>query len=46
MEYILEANIESFSYDEEILLKNLRLNIKKGEIIILTGLSVCGKLLF
>ena len=43
MEYILEANIESFSYDEEILLKNLRLNIKKGEIIILTGLSGCGK---
>ena len=43
MENILEAKVQSFSYGEDLILKNLSLSVKKGELIILTGLSGCGK---
>lgn len=43
MENILEAEIRSFHYGEELILKNLKMSIKKGEIVVLTGLSGCGK---
>ena len=43
MENILEANIRQFSYGEDLVLKNLKLSVKKGEILVLTGLSGCGK---
>ena len=43
MENILEAEIRTFSYGEDLILKNLKLFIRKGEIIVLTGLSGCGK---
>ena len=43
MENILEAKVQSFSYGEDLILKDLSLSVKKGELIILTGLSGCGK---
>ena len=46
MENILEANIRKFSYGEDLVLKDLKLSVKKGEIVVLTGLSGCGKTTF
>ncbi|WP_049493770.1 ABC transporter ATP-binding protein [Streptococcus constellatus] len=43
MENILEAEIRAFSYGEDLILKDLKLSVKKGEIVVLTGLSGCGK---
>ncbi|MDO5718488.1 MAG: ATP-binding cassette domain-containing protein [Tissierellia bacterium] len=43
MENILELEIESFSYDEKIILKDIKISIKKGELLLLTGSSGCGK---
>lgn len=43
MEEILNIDLESFSYDEDVVLKNVNLTIKKGEILLLTGNSGCGK---
>lgn len=43
MENILDAEIRTFSYGEDLVLKDLNLSVRKGEIIILTGLSGCGK---
>ena len=43
MENILEAEIKSFHYGEDLILKNLKMSVKKGEIVVLTGLSGCGK---
>ena len=43
MENILEAEIRAFSYGEDLILKDLILSVKKGEIVVLTGLSGCGK---
>ena len=43
MENILEAVIKSFHYGEDLILKDLKMSVKKGEIIVLTGLSGCGK---
>ena len=43
MENILEAEIKSFHYGEDLILKDLKMSVKKGEIIVLTGLSGCGK---
>ena len=43
MEDILEAEIKSFHYGEDLILKNLKMSVKKGEIVVLTGLSGCGK---
>ncbi len=43
MENILEAKIQSFFYGENLILKDLNLSVKKGELVVLTGLSGCGK---
>lgn len=43
MENILEAEIRTCSYGEDLILKDLKLSVRKGEIIILTGVSGCGK---
>lgn len=43
MENILEAEIRTFSYGDDLVLKDLNLSVRKGEVIILTGLSGCGK---
>lgn len=43
MENILEAEIRSFHYGEDLILKDLKMSVKKGEIVVLTGLSGCGK---
>ena len=43
MENILEAEIKSFHYGEDLILKKLKMSVKKGEIVVLTGLSGCGK---
>lgn len=43
MENILDFEIESFSYDEKIILKDIKFSIKKGELLLLTGSSGCGK---
>ncbi|WP_300279038.1 ABC transporter ATP-binding protein [Peptacetobacter sp.] len=43
MENIVEADIKTFSYGEDLILKNLKISIKKGETIVLTGSSGCGK---
>ncbi len=34
------------SYGEDLVLKDLKLSVKKGEIVVLTGLSGCGKTTF
>ncbi|MGM7635729.1 ATP-binding cassette domain-containing protein [Bacillus sp. Hm123] len=44
MEEILNVKINNFRYeDSDVILKNINLSIKQGEIIVLTGLSGCGK---
>lgn len=43
MEKILEININNFSYEEKSILKDVHLDILKGECIVLTGLSGSGK---
>ena len=43
MENILEAEIRYFHYGEDLILKDLKMSVKKGEIVVLTGLSGCGK---
>lgn len=40
---ILEADIKKFSYGGNNTLNNIQLSVKKGELIVLTGLSGCGK---
>lgn len=42
-ENIIEIKLKSFSYHQKALLKDINLNIKRGEFILLTGLSGCGK---
>ncbi|MDO5718872.1 MAG: ATP-binding cassette domain-containing protein [Tissierellia bacterium] len=42
-ENIIEIRIDSFSYDNQPQLKDIKLDIKRGEFIVLTGLSGCGK---
>ncbi|WP_300281934.1 ABC transporter ATP-binding protein [Peptacetobacter sp.] len=43
MEKILEININKFSYEDKIILKDIYLDVLKGECIVLTGLSGSGK---
>lgn len=43
MESIIRIDINSFQYQDEIILKDVHLDIKYGECIVLTGLSGCGK---
>ena len=43
MENILEAEIRSFHYGEDLILKNLKMSIKKGEIVSIVGPSGAGK---
>ena len=44
MESFLKVDIRSFSYanKENIELQNINFEVKKGEFIVLTGLSGCG----
>lgn len=41
--YILELNNIKKSYNEELILDNINIKIKKGDIIALTGKNGCGK---
>lgn len=43
MDKILEININTFKYDEDIVLSDIHLSVGKGECFVLTGLSGCGK---
>ncbi|AYQ24144.1 MULTISPECIES: ABC transporter ATP-binding protein [Enterococcus] len=43
MAKILEINIDKFSYGGEITLKDIRLDVLKGECLVITGLSGSGK---
>lgn len=43
MASILKATIHQFSYGSSVILKNVHLDISKGEVILLTGNSGCGK---
>lgn len=43
---VISADIQSFSYGEDVILENVKLQAKKGECVILTGLSGCGKTTF
>lgn len=45
MSNILETNIKEFRYDKDshVILKDINLKIKEGELIVITGLSGCGK---
>ena len=42
---VIEADIKKFSYDgnDKVILKDIELNIKEGELVVISGLSVCGK---
>lgn len=40
---VIKAHIKSFSYPSKQVLKDIDLEVKKGEFIVLTGLSGCGK---
>ena len=45
MESYLRVDIRSFSYadEEDNELQNIELEVKKGEFVVITGLSGCGK---
>lgn len=42
---VIEADIKKFSYDgnDKVILKDIELNIKEGELVVISGLSGCGK---
>ena len=41
---VIEADIKKFSYDgnDKVILKDIELNIKEGELVVISGLSGCG----
>ncbi|MDO5714425.1 MAG: ABC transporter ATP-binding protein [Tissierellia bacterium] len=43
VENIIELDLKEFSYHDKVLLKNIKLKVRKGEFILLSGLSGCGK---
>lgn len=43
MDEVFLENINSFKYEKEVICKAVSLDAKKGECIVLTGLSGCGK---
>ena len=42
---VIEATIKSFKYENDTkeTLKEINLNIEEGELVVITGLSGCGK---
>ncbi|MDO5695435.1 MAG: ABC transporter ATP-binding protein [Eubacteriales bacterium] len=42
-EFVMNIDIASFSYHGDCLLKDLKLDVRRGEVVLLTGLSGCGK---
>ena len=43
MDKILSIDIKQFNYGDETVLKNIKLSAYKGECLVFTGLSGCGK---
>ena len=43
MAKIIKVDIENFSYGEETILQDIHFSVEKGEFIVITGLSGCGK---
>jgi len=43
MEKIIKVDIENFSYGGETILQDIHFSVEKGEFIVITGLSGCGK---
>lgn len=39
----IEVDIEKFSYNEKTILKDIHFSVEKGECVVITGLSGCGK---
>ena len=39
----IKVDIEKFSYGEETILQDIHFSVEKGEFIVITGLSGCGK---
>lgn len=43
MAKIIKVDIEHFSYGKETILEDIHFSVEKGELIVITGLSGCGK---
>ena len=43
MSKIINVDIKKFSYSNETILKDITFSVNKGEFIVITGLSGCGK---
>ena len=43
MSKIINVDIKKFSYSKETILKDITFSVNKGEFIVITGLSGCGK---
>ena len=43
MSKIINVDIKRFSYSKETVLKDITFSVNKGEFIVITGLSGCGK---
>ncbi len=43
MENVINIELNSFKYGEEYILKDIKLDVKKGELLVISGYSGCGK---